>query len=81
VRLDQVTEPGPAQLGPQPGNQRVQGVARVARRFSRPDLPRERSRRHDTPGVQSEQSEQNAQLTSADVNGAPSPVPHLKRAK
>ena len=35
---------------------------------------------HDTPGAQGEQSEQNPQLATADVDLAPRLVPHLKRA-
>ena len=34
----------------------------------------------EPPGVQDEQGEQNPQLATADVNWAPRPVPHLKRA-
>ena len=36
--------------------------------------------RHDTPGVQGKQSEQNPQLAAADVDRAARLVPHLKRA-
>ncbi|MGB6584254.1 MAG: hypothetical protein WBF34_40655 [Streptosporangiaceae bacterium] len=42
--------------------------------------PAQRAGRHDTPGVQGEQSEQNPQLTAADVDRVPGLVPHLKRA-
>jgi hypothetical protein len=38
VRLDQLVQARPAQFGPQPGDQRLQGVARVGGRFRRPDL-------------------------------------------
>ena len=74
-------QPGAAQLGAQPGDQRLQGVARVSRRFFRPDLVGQRARRHDTPGLQGEQNKQNAQLAPAHVDGVLRPVPHLKRAK
>jgi hypothetical protein len=37
VRLDHVTDSALAQLGPQPGNQRLQRVTGVARRVVRPD--------------------------------------------
>jgi hypothetical protein len=40
-----------------------------------------RGGRHDTPGVQGKQNEQQAQLTPADMNGAASLVPDLKRAE
>jgi hypothetical protein len=77
VRLDHVADPGLAQFGPQPGNQCLQRVAGIARGVVGPDLPGQRAGRHDTPGVQGEQSEQNAQLTTAYVDQAPRLVPHL----
>ena len=80
MRLDHVTDSGLAQFAAQPGNQRLQRVTGVARRVVGPDLPGQRAGRHDTPGVQGEQSEQNPQLTAADVDRAPGLVPHLKRA-
>ena len=36
-----------------------------------PDLTCQRAGRHDTPGAQGEQSEQNPQLATADVDLAP----------
>ena len=45
-----------------------------------PDLPGQRAGRHDTPGVQGKQCEQNPQLAAADVDRAPRLVSHLKRA-
>jgi hypothetical protein len=81
LRFDHVIQAGPAQFGPQPGHQRLQGVTRVGRRFFRPDLVGQGAPRHDTPGLQGEQNEQNAQLAPADVDEAPRPVPHLQRAK
>jgi hypothetical protein len=71
VRLDHVARPGLAQFGPQPGNQRLQRVARVAERILGPELPGQRAGRDDTPGVQGEQSEQHPQLAAADVDRAP----------
>jgi hypothetical protein len=81
VRFDHLIQAGPAQLGPQPGHQGLQRVAAVGRRFVRPDLVGQRARRHDTPGLQSQQNEQNAQLAPAEVGDVPCGVPHLKRAK
>jgi hypothetical protein len=81
VRLDHVGEAGPAQFGPEPGYQRPQRVTRISRRVVGPDLPGQRSGRHDTPGVQSEQSQQDAQLAATDVDQAPRLVPQLKQAK
>ena len=81
VRLDHVACPGLAQLGSQPGDQRLQRVAGVAGRVLGPELPRQRAGRDDTPGVQGEQGEQHPQLAAADVDRAPRLVPHLKRAQ
>ena len=81
VRLDHVARPGLAQFGPQPGNQRLQRVARVAGRVLGPELPGQRADRDDTPGIQGKQSEQHPQLAAADVDRAPRLVPHLKRAQ
>ena len=81
MRLDHVVDSGLAQFGPQPGDQCLERVARVARRVPGPDLSGQRAGRDDTPGVQGEQGEQNPQLATADVNRAPRPVPHLKRAQ
>ena len=81
VRLDHVADSGLAQFGPQPGDQRLQRVAGIARRVAGPELPGQRAGRHDTPGVQGQQSEQNPQLAAADVDRAPRLVPHLKRAQ
>jgi hypothetical protein len=39
VGLDHVADPALAQFGPQPGDQRLQRVARVARRVVGPDMP------------------------------------------
>lgn len=80
MRLDHVVDPGLAQLGPQAGNQRLQRVSGVARQVVGPDLRGQRAGRHDTPGVQGKQSEQNPQLAAADVDRAARLVPHLKRA-
>ena len=52
----------------------------IGRHRSAADLPGQRTGRHDTPGVQGEQSEQNPQLTAADVDRVPGLVAHLKRA-
>jgi hypothetical protein len=79
--LDNVAEPGVAQFGPQPGDKRLQRVTGISRRVVRPDLLGQRPSRRDTPGVQRQQGEQNAQLTAADRHDAPSLVRHLKRAK
>jgi hypothetical protein len=47
-------------------------VKRMARgRVVGPDLTCQRAGRHDTPGAQGEQSEQNPQLATADVDLAP----------
>jgi hypothetical protein len=81
VRLDHRTEPGPAEFGPQPGDQSLQRVAGVAGCLVGPQLFGQRAGRHDTPGVQRQQNKQNAQLTAADGCGVPGPVPHLKRAE
>jgi hypothetical protein len=81
VRLDHVADPALAQFGPQPGDQRLQRVTRVARRVAGPDLPGQRADRDDTPGVQGQQRQQNPQLTAADVNRTPRLVPHLQRTQ
>jgi hypothetical protein len=81
VRFDHVIEPGAAEFGPQPRHQGLQGVTGIGRRFTGPDLLGQGTRGHDTPGVQGQQNEQDAQLTPADTDGVPGPVPHLKRAK
>jgi hypothetical protein len=81
VRLDHGAKPGVAQLGPQPGHQRLQRVSGISWRVVWPDLPGQRPRRHDTPGVQRQQGQQNAQLTTADNQRAPIGVLHVKRAK
>jgi hypothetical protein len=79
---DSITSSRPAaEFGPQPGNQRLQGVTGVHRQFIGPQLVGERGRRHDTPGIQGEQNEQDAQLTAADGDGAPVLVSYLKRAQ
>jgi len=39
VRLDHVADPALAQFGPQPGDQRLERVTRVARRVVGPDVP------------------------------------------
>jgi hypothetical protein len=52
----------------------------VGRRFFRPDLVGQRAGRHDTPGLQGEQDEQDTQLASADVDGVPRLVSDLKWA-
>jgi hypothetical protein len=57
MRLDHVPDPALAQFGPQPGDQRLQRVARVGRRITGPELPGQRPGRDDTPGVQRQQSE------------------------
>jgi len=59
MRLDHVADSGLAQFGPQPGNQRLQRVTGVAWRVVGPDLPGQRASRHDTPGIQGKQREQN----------------------
>jgi hypothetical protein len=81
VRLDHGAKPGVAQLGPQPGHQRLQRVSGISWRVVWPDLPGHRPSRHDTPGVQRQQGQQNAQLTTADNQRAPIGVLHVKRAK
>jgi hypothetical protein len=81
VRLDHVGEAGLAQVSPQPGYQCLQRVARIARRVVGPDLPGQRAGRHDTPGVHGQQSKQDPQLATANVDQAPRLVPQLKRAQ
>ena len=81
MRLDHAADSGPAQFGPQPGNQRLQRVTGVSGRVVGPDLLGQRAGRHDTPGVQGEQSEQNPQLATADVDRAPRLVAYLTRAQ
>ena len=58
----------------------VSALIGVAGRVVGPDLPGQRAGRDDTPGVQGEQSEQNPQLATTDVDRAPRLVAHLKRA-
>jgi hypothetical protein len=70
---------GLPQFGAQSRDQGLQGIAGVTRRFVGPELLGQRGRRHDTPGAQGEQDEQQAQLTPADMNGTASLVPHQKR--
>jgi hypothetical protein len=68
-------------FGPQPGDQRLQRVTRVARRVTGPDLPGQRAGRDDTPGVQGQQRQQNPQLAAADVDRTPRLVPHRQRTQ
>ncbi len=67
-------------LSAQPGDQRLQRVTGIAGRVVGPDLVGQRARRHDTPGVQGEQSEQNPQLAAAYVDRAARLVPQQERA-
>ncbi len=80
VRLDHGAGSGLTEFGPQPGNQCLQRVAGITGRVVGPELPRQRAGRHDTPGVQGEQSERDPELATTDVDWAPRLVPHLKRA-
>ena len=73
------SRPGPRRRRPARGGR----ARRVPRRPSRRPLPAARpggTRRDNQPGVQREQSEQDPQLATADVDLAPRLVPHLKRA-
>jgi hypothetical protein len=81
MRLDHVADPALAHFGPEPGDQRLQRVTRVARRIIGPELPGQHAGGHDTPGVQRQQSEQNPQLAAADADRVPRLVPHLQRAQ
>ena len=45
-----------------------------------PDLSGQRASRHDTPGVQGKQCEQNPQLAATDVDRTARLIPYLKRA-